>query len=178
MSTTIKNPRRNDSGQPYGVALSDLGNKYLDVVLGYYTGRARRFNISVERMIKNFKKDFESKPDKYSEAEVYLIDELEVFDTQSEEHITWLCKVFELQYNKEDVLPLVKEVVDELDYVLENEKGGGFLNDETYQAFRQVLMGELAKVYDEPIKFLGAIIRTIALSVGAVIKDYDTEKVA
>lgn len=179
MATVIENPRKNDSGQPYGVALTNLGKEYLDVVFSYYRGRARRFNISVERMLKNFKNDFERNPDKFSDAEVYLIEGLEPFDTQTttDEHIVWLTKVFGLQHGKEDVLPLVKEVVTELDYVLEHEKGG-FLNDVTYQQFRQILMGELARVYDEPIKFLGAVIRTIALSVGAVIKEYDAEKVA
>lgn len=168
-----KNSRRNDSGQPYGVALKEYGNRYAEIVLGYYASRARRFNISVERMMKNFQNDKNRNPEKYSNDELILIGELNPFDvhTTTDEHIKWLIKVFELQSDKSDALALVKEVVTEIDYVLENEHGG-FLNDATYQQFRQELMGELAKVYDEPIKFLGAVVRTIALSVGVAIENY------
>lgn len=173
---TMENPRRNGSGQPYGVVLEEFGNRYAELVFGYYDGRARRFNLSVSRMEKNFQNDLERTPDKYSSEELALIKELKAFDTQGDEHIQWLKKAFELQHNKEDVLPLVKEVADEIDYTLSNEHSG-FLNDVTYQQFRQELIGELAKVYDEPIKFLGVIIRTIALSVGAVIEDFE-QKIA
>lgn len=172
----MENPRRNDSGQPYGVVLEEFGNRYAELVFGYYDGRARRFNLSASRMVGNFQNDLERTPDKYSNEELTLIKELKAFDTQADDHVQWLKKVFELQHNKEDVLPLVKEVVDELDYTLSNENSG-FLNDVTYQQFRQELIGELAKVYDGPIEFLGVIIRTVALSAGAVIKDFE-QKVA
>ncbi|SFV58303.1 hypothetical protein MNB_SV-3-993 [hydrothermal vent metagenome] len=164
-----KTPKRNTKGQPYGVALEELGKEYVNSILSYYDGRMRRFGISATRLKNNLNKDIAENRKVFSETDLKLISRLNnmSFDAhESNEHIVWIIDVFNSQKNMidDEINPLTKELVNEFDYVFSHEKGG-FLNDGDYQTFRQVLIGKLAEVYGEPINFLGVILRTLVLSV-------------
>lgn len=163
------NAPRNESNQPFGIALEELGFEYINGIKNYYNGRTRRFNVSADRMSTNFENDLNRNPKKFNEDERNLISILKNgFPLKSNKHIEWIENVFKYQSTlpRNEVSPLCKELVDEIDYVLAHEQGG-FLNSSDYKGFRQRVIGELSKIYDEEIKFLGVIIRTLCLS-GAI----------
>lgn len=170
----LKAPKRNDSGQPYGMILEELGKEYVESILAYYDGRMRRFSLSATRLKRNLDKDIAKGRKKFSKNDLILIERLNELNLSCNEnsHIEWIKDVFSAQkyMENDEINPVTRELVDEFDYVLGNEAGGGFLNDEGYKNFRQRLIGELAKIYNEEIKFLGVILRTLVLSVAVVDK--------
>lgn len=153
----------NESGQPYGISIIEYGEKITNLILNYYENRARRFNLSVERMKENYENDLNRVPDKYNNDEKKLFEELNIFDTQKNEHLNWIKKVLKTKSKVGEINKVAYELINELDYSLFHEISG-FLNDEDYKSLRQQIMGDLAKIYDCEIKYIGAILRTIVLS--------------
>lgn len=165
-------PKRNNSGQPYGVALEDVGQEYFELIMNYYDGRMRRFALSANRLKVNFNLDVEKGRKNFSKSDLALISQLNEMDISlksKDNHLKWIQSVFNAQKDMQDdaINPITRELVDEFDYALSHEQGG-FLNDKDYAMFRQELIGKLATIYGEPINFLGAILRTIVLSVSTV----------